>query len=172
MTAHIGGERQLFLDDHVIGELDGLERVMQRPSKLGRPVLEGGEPWERSTAAIIGNSLHHDEDEGLFKAWYDTAAGVAYATSQDGLQWEKPRLGILEHEGSRANNLVSPGRNFSVVKDPRADDPAQLYKAMYWHSRGTPMRPGAARGTSWRTPPMACTGLRRRGIPSSTFATA
>ena len=25
MTAHIGGERQLFLDDHVIGELDGLD---------------------------------------------------------------------------------------------------------------------------------------------------
>ncbi len=146
MTAHIGGERQLFLDDHVIEELDGLERVSQRPTKLGRPVLEGTEPWERATAAIIGNSLHYDEEDGLFKAWYDTPAGVAYATSQDGLQWEKPRLGILEHEGSTANNLVSPGRNFSVVKDPRADDPAQLYKAMYWHSRRDPDAPWGGKG--------------------------
>ena len=146
MTVHIGGERQLFLDDHVTEGLDGLERVLQRPSKLDRPVLEGDEPWERSTAAIIGNSLHHDEDEGLFKAWYDTAAGVAYATSPDGLQWEKPRLGILEHEGSTANNLISPGRNFSVIKDPREEDPSRRYKAMYWHTRRDPDAPWGGKG--------------------------
>ena len=28
MTVHIGGERQLFLDDHGSEKLDGLERVM------------------------------------------------------------------------------------------------------------------------------------------------
>ena len=146
MTVHIGGEGQLFLDDHVIEELDGLERVMQRPTRLGRPVLEGTEPWERGVAAIIGNSLQYDEEEGLFKAWYDTPAGVAHATSRDGLKWEKPRLGILEHEGSTANNLISPGRNFSVVKDPRADDPSRRYKAMYWHSRKDPDAPWGGKG--------------------------
>ena len=84
MTVHIGPERQLFLDDLLIESLDGLEIVMQRPDKLGAPVLEGTEPWERGVASIIGNSLHYDEEDGLFKAWYDTPGGVAYATSQDG----------------------------------------------------------------------------------------
>ena len=134
MTVHIGPERQLFLDDLLIESLDGLEIVMQRPVKPDAPVLEGTEPWERGVASIIGNSLHYDEEDGLFKAWYDTPRGVAYATSQDGVHWEKPSLGIREYEGSTDNNLISPGRNFSVIKDARDDDPSKRYKAMYWHS--------------------------------------
>ena len=107
---------------------------MQKPDKPAAPVLEGTEPWERGVASIIGNSLHYDEEEGIFKAWYDTPGGVAYAMSQDGVHWEKPSLGIREYEGSTDNNLISPGRNFSVIKDARDDDPSKRYKAMYWHS--------------------------------------
>ena len=135
MPMHIGPERQLFLDDLLIESLDGLEIVMQRPVKPDAPVLEGTQPWERGVASIIGNSLHYDEEDGLFKAWYDTPGEVAYATSQDGVHWEKPSLGIREYEGSTDNNLISPGRNFSVIKDARDDDLSKRYKAMYWHSR-------------------------------------
>ena len=84
----------MFLDDLLIESLDGLEIVMQRPVKPDAPVLEGTEPWEVGVASIIGNSLHYDEEDRLFKAWYDTPGGVAYATSQDGLHWEKPSLGF------------------------------------------------------------------------------
>ena len=49
---------------------------MQRPVKPDAPVLEGTEPWERGVAS----DLHYDEED-LFKAWYDTPGGVAYATA-------------------------------------------------------------------------------------------
>ena len=30
--------------------------------------------------------------------WYFCGAGTAYAESRDGLTWEKPELGLREHE--------------------------------------------------------------------------
>ncbi len=146
MADHIGPERQLFVDEHLIEDLDGLRRVMQRPEKLASPVLEGDKPWERWSASIIGNSVHYDEEDGIFKAWYDTIGGVAYATSQDGMHWQKPSLGIIERDGSTDTNLISAGRNFSVVKDPADEDPEKRYKAMYWGSRNEPDAPWGAKG--------------------------
>ena len=65
MTVHIGTERQLFLDDLLIEDFDGVEVVMQRPVKPTAPVLEGTEPWEPGVASIIGNSLHYDEEDRI-----------------------------------------------------------------------------------------------------------
>ncbi len=146
MAVHIGTERQLFLDDHVVESTDGLGRVQQQPDKLDLPVIVGDKPWEQSKTAINGNSLHYDAEEECYKAWYDTGGGVAYAISSDGIDWEKPRLGIIEKDGSRDNNLVSPGRGFSVVKDIDDKDPSRKYKAMYWHSRREPEMPWGGKG--------------------------
>ena len=69
MTVHIGTEHQLFIDDHVIGNLTHARKSLQRPEKLAEPVLRGAEPWENSTASIIGNSLRWDGEDQCFKAW-------------------------------------------------------------------------------------------------------
>jgi len=134
LPEHIGPERQLFIDTHLIERMDGVKRSLQQPVKQPRPVLEGDMPWEHGHAIIIGNSLHYDEDDKLFKAWYDVDGGTAYATSRDGLHWEKPVLGIMAHGGSKQNNLVNRGRNLSVVKDHRESDPSRRYKGIYWGS--------------------------------------
>ena len=172
MTVHIGSERQLFLDDLLIESLDGVEVVMQRPVKTGAPVLVGTEAWEVGVASIIGNSLHYDEEDGLFKAWYDTKGGIAYATSEDGVHWEKPSLGIRVYEGSVDNNLISPGRNFSVIMDVRDDDPSKRYKSMYWHSsqrrRRAVGRKGSLRGV---LPGRGALDVRTSGTRLSTFGT-
>ena len=57
-----------------------------------------------------------DHEEGLFKMWYQIIRPKAggggneswclYATSPDGLVWEKPELGIVEHDGSTRNNIL------------------------------------------------------------------
>ena len=36
----------------------------------------------------------------------DNSHAIAYAESRDGLRWEKPDLGVVEFEGSGANNLT------------------------------------------------------------------
>ena len=146
MADHIGAERQLLIDDHLVENLAGLKRVLQRPDKLDAPVLEGDEPGGGWEVSIIGNSLHYDEEDGCFKAWYDSTTGVAYATSQDGVHWDKPSLGIIERDGSTSNNLISPGRNFSVVKHAADKDPSKRYKAMYWASRDDPDAPWGGKG--------------------------
>ena len=47
-------------------------------------------------------------DDGLFRMWYRGSIGAstsssptAYATSTDGLHWERTRVGRVEYEGSK-----------------------------------------------------------------------
>ena len=61
---------------------------------------------------------------------------VSYATSQDGVEWHKPKLNLVDYEGSTANNMVGPDmynpEGFSVLFEPHDPDPARKYKAFYW----------------------------------------
>ena len=146
MPHHIGAERQLFIDNSLIDSLDGLTRVLNSPQKQAHPVLEGTQAWDRCSVGICGNSVHYDPDESCFKIWYDSRAGVAYATSPDGIHWERPTLGLIEYEGSTDNNLVCPGRNLSVFKDRREPDPTKRYKGLYWNSLGQRDAPWGGKG--------------------------
>jgi hypothetical protein len=38
--------------------------------------------------------------------------GVCYATSKDGIHWEKPELGLIGFEGSKENSTVIEGNHF------------------------------------------------------------
>jgi len=53
---------------------------------------------------------------------------LCYATSEDGLHWEKPDLGLFKYEGSANNNMIFAGRlGCTVFKDPTAE-PEAKYK--------------------------------------------
>lgn len=138
MSRFIRSDDQFFVDDHLIDRMTGLKRVVQTPDKRDLPVLQGDGPDEGWLARILGNSIHFDAEDGIFKMWYDTDQGVAYATSDDGINWNKPNLGVMEVEGSTDNNLVRPGRNLTVTKDLVEEDPSKRYKGLYWHSLRDP----------------------------------
>jgi hypothetical protein len=147
MSRYVSSEDQFFVDDHLIESMSGLKRVLQTPLKCEQnPVLQGDRPAEGWVARILGNSVHFDAEESIFKMWYDTTGGVAYATSKDGVSWDKPTLGVLEVDGSRDNNLVCPGRNLTVTKDLIEKDPAKRYKGLYWHSLRDPEAKWAGKG--------------------------
>jgi hypothetical protein len=91
------------------------------------------------------NAALYDSQAGVFKLWYsinqrleDGGAGMGVATSVDGIHWTKPRLGLVEYEGSTGNNVcrLEPwGRamralDFSLIRDPRPDVPERRYKAI------------------------------------------
>lgn len=56
-------------------------------------------------------------------------AGLAYARSKDGFIWEKPELGIVEFEGSKANNLLMIGvGGTGVLYEPDENDENKRFK--------------------------------------------
>jgi len=118
------------------------------------PLWGEDKPWEVRFDNLYPNVLY-DADEKIYKCWYNPfivdkattgvpraersnveyrpkkgrETGVCYATSKDGIKWEKPELGLVDFNGSKANNLIlrnthGPG----IFKDARETDPAKRYK--------------------------------------------
>ncbi|MGH9343468.1 MAG: hypothetical protein ACRD19_06890, partial [Terriglobia bacterium] len=128
--------RQLFIDDLFIAEGRGVRLVVNHPSPTGERCLIADKPWE-SFAILAYNSIM--QDAGVLKLWYDTIANdgsrwCCYATSQDGLHWEKPDLGIVAFNGRRDTNIVFPPERMThepncVFKDTNPSCPdTERYK--------------------------------------------
>lgn len=151
----IGSARQLFVDDYLIESTEGLRRTVHRWEKHPEnPVLPADKPWENGGNYILayGGAIY-DQDDGIFKMWYWTGTPrpekegdpprrevMCYATSPDGVYWQKPDLGIYVWAGSPENNIVmsSEGDNmetYGVIKTPFDPDPKRLYKACFWEAR-------------------------------------
>lgn len=61
-------------------------------------------------------------------------AGVLMMTSKDGVNWERPSLGICEYAGSKDNNiLLIDAHGASVFKDDRETEPSKRYKMVVRH---------------------------------------
>ena len=129
-TVNVDRGRQLFVDDFLI-ENTNLTRTYHRPTVCDAPVFYAEKPWETgSTATPVSGGVWYDEDEKLYKMWY--SAGfcnrLAYATSQDGIHWERPAL------NPQGNNLILRDNVHvcsSTVWIDKAGDPAERYKLMF-----------------------------------------
>lgn len=143
---------QLLLDDFLIEEKNGIERVMHDAVKHpSNPLLVADRLYESPFGPQLYGSVQRDMRTGEFRMWYQSHRGkyLTLATSGDGVRWQKPELGLQTYDGSTANNilLVAPGaantpKRFSdpsVVLDPDAADPEQRFKMFYYGSY-TPRR--------------------------------
>ncbi len=143
----VGWQKQLFLDDRVIDSTKHISRVLKEPQRWpGNPLIVGDMPWETWTVYLNGRGVLYDDDERQFKMWYlsptfDGSAPsglrykVCYAFSDNGVQWTKPDLGLVDWEGSRSNNILPWGwhwmRRPNVIRDPRDPDPQHRFKMLY-----------------------------------------
>ena len=137
---------QLFVDDFLIQEMKGVARSLHTPEKVTEnPVLVADRPWEGGLSLESGTVLY-DAEQGIFRMWYnalssrekpDVVESLCYATSPDGVAWEKPNLGLVEFQGSRDNNILLMGSNWyhCVLRDDSDPDPARRYKLAYWQTR-------------------------------------
>jgi hypothetical protein len=137
----VPGRRHLFFDDRELESRQGLVRTVHRAEKYpGNPILRAERAWD---GAMVPSTVLYDDEVGLFKMWYLTHARVpgaestyvtGYATSRDGIAWERPVVGAYEHEGSRENNLcmVNTAGGMGVIRDEREPDPARRFKALFW----------------------------------------
>jgi len=111
----VGSSRQLLFDDRFIEAARGIALQMNPPQKLGA-VLLPQKPWEDKSFGFCASVLQH---EGLIKLFYETwstkGTFVCLATSQDGVTWVRPNLGIVEVDGSTDNNIVHRAGGEAVV---------------------------------------------------------
>ena len=132
---NIGSRKQLFIDDRFIAESENVTLTMNPPRKAGI-VLRGEHPWEEGW---IGGGTTIIEDDGLCRMWYRAhevgsraklgRQSLCYATSKDGIHWDKPKLGLAERDGSTDNNCLVPGGG-TVFVDPQAP-PEARYKLLH-----------------------------------------
>lgn len=99
------------------------------------PVIIADKPWE---SKMLGFYASFIEDDGMLRCWYSPAGngfhGLCYAESDNGVDWRKPDLGLVEFNGSKNNNcLAISAHGHDIFKDPSA--PAnERYKMVscYW----------------------------------------
>jgi hypothetical protein len=135
----IGNQRQLLVDDWVIGESNGLTRRQGSPRKSDKnPVLRRDRPWEAARCELYGSSEWIPE-RGIVQLFYSAMSQpydsrVAFAESKDrGVTWTKPELDQFAWQG-KPTNVVWPGRYWShgpcVLYDERETDPQKRYKLL------------------------------------------
>ncbi|HSW46311.1 MAG TPA: LamG-like jellyroll fold domain-containing protein [Phycisphaerae bacterium] len=114
-AADLTGPWQLFVDDHLIAVRAQVARKYHAFEKHeGNPVLAGDQPWEGNNIYLYGTILPGEDGKG-YRMWYQTIprgdekTSVLYATSADGVRWDKPNLGIHERKGSKDNNVTLAG---------------------------------------------------------------
>ena len=111
----IGPRRELFLDHYLIDRLDGVRLELGRPQPGGVAVT-----YDKSWEGVHSFYTTVIKDGDTFRMYYRGAQppgqthkdfrgyryAVCYAESRDGIHWTKPGLGIVELEGSKANNVL------------------------------------------------------------------
>ena len=95
----------------------------------------------------LSRGVFFDEEESLFKMFYEgitpeprvvdsqvvsieaRPAIPCLATSKDGINWDRPSLGLVEYDGSTDNNIVPDDRYLHYLfYDSHEDDPARRFK--------------------------------------------
>ena len=127
--------RQLFVDDFLI-EQTTLKRTYHTAKyHPGCPILKPDRPWERESAEgagkpcamVFSDGVWYDPAAKLFKMWYmgGYCKNTCYATSQDGIQWDKPALDVV----SGTNVALQKFRDSNTVwLDLNEQQAARRYK--------------------------------------------
>ena len=146
--------KQLFIDDHAVERIDNLARKLHQPRKFhDNTVVRPEHRWENAGLQIRTTPAWVPE-EGVFKMLYLASAApvenpdyggplaggsfICYATSEDGVNWDKPFLGFHDYEGhswqgkplGEDNNIVPTGSLLAPIYDAGEADPERRYKGM------------------------------------------
>ena len=153
LPIRMGRHRQLFIDDYVIAEMQGVKQVLNQPKKHSlNPIVVADRPWEGG--GVGSPRVWYDEEEGVFRMRYKAnhpwALRVCHAVSEDGIHWKKPELNMVDFQGSKKNNLFRKKRSaIRGLHTPWDTDPQKQYKMMAGrHGPGM----FSADGINWTTP--------------------
>lgn len=134
MTSREYRKKYLFIDDAYVVKSDNLRRTTNQAVKHPEPIFRMDAPWDTEKDEFNGLNVLYDPADKLFKMWYGvssrwvdwggSATLCAYATSSDGINWDRPVLDMVEHNGSKQNNYMTglelENFSLSVILDPTA----------------------------------------------------
>ena len=158
----IGSTRQLFVDDYLIESMTNTRQIMNPAVKVPHnPIIRAERPWEGTHVAL--KNVIYDRRDRIFRMWYTPHQYIArrlgdeivladeyegprnaacLATSEDGIHWQRPELGLVDFNGSTRNNLLPPqssmpelfppesGPGFYFFEDPHDKDPGKRFKGL------------------------------------------
>ncbi len=142
--------------------IPGEKSAAEDPKHPNKPVLGlGGKdtPDERRVY-FAGTVIKVGNEYRMWYAGFDREANrqLCYAVSKDGLNWEKPKLGLVEYKGNTANNLLTldgkaiKSSLFLVLYDPEDPDPARRFKMARENDPNNSIRVAfSADGLSWKS---------------------
>ena len=162
--AEVGNDTQLFLDDGVIESMTGLVRRWHQVEK------HPGNPLFVAHKINCYFTVMRDEEDDLYKMWYLAWPEHCYATSRDGIVWEKPVLNVKgpDNRTSVAKFSASyPTQLLYVWKDPDDPIPGQTYQA-FALVQGFIAHYVSADGFVWKYRQLAACGTD--DTPASTYA--
>ena len=112
----IAGRRELFVDEHLVEGLTGGARLQLHQPVRRETVFRADAPWEGNGSAYQSVFRDGDRLRCYYRGGYHPASGapkegatwesLCLIESTDGIHWTRPELGVVEFEGSRANNLI------------------------------------------------------------------
>ena len=147
----VGTIRQLFVDEFLIASKQNVDLKLNNPMAR-EVVLRAEKPWEgqsmtypcvfkdgdtfrlyyRASGPPLGSPPKREEGDERQMMWSYTAL----AESADGIQWNKPNLGVVDFQGNKQNNLIwpvggQPGSDIFPFKDSNPQAlPEERYKAL------------------------------------------
>ena len=129
--------RQLFVDNHVIGHMQGL--VRETHSTREHPENPVFAPYRNYPAYICP-----DPEHGYRLYYHGGGFIVRVAYSRDGIEWEMPHLNLMDvsPEGNvdGPNNVVMIGEMHGLLYEPDDPDPDRRWKAIIRPGRYQPYR--------------------------------
>lgn len=111
---NVGTQRELFIDDHLIGEMKNVQLMVHSPVREEISVTCDA-PWEGNGCGYY--TVLHDKRESKYRMYYHAwqiptgiepggPLTIGYFESNDGIKWDRPNLGLCEFNGSKDNNIM------------------------------------------------------------------
>lgn len=158
-------EAVLFpFDDGSIPFRSGLQLNLAEAAKFPEnPIMHCGETGTPDSKAVRRPCVIRID--GQYRMWYlgmgkEKGSRMLYATSKDGIHWEKPSLGLKSYMGSRDNNLVDLDTGEKriataiIIHDSEEADKEKRFKMVYdalpGHTFNVAFSPD---GLRWRNSP-------------------
>lgn len=151
-------KKYLFIDDSYVLNIHNLRRTTNQAAKHSEPILRMDAPWDTTRDEFSAVNVVYDPHDKMFKMWYGVSnrmvdwggmtREIAYATSPDGIHWERQILNRVEHNRSKENNYVTSDdlEAFisSIIIDP-SEPPIRRFKMIF---KGSSVW-GSGRVTDW-----------------------
>ena len=161
--------KALFIDDHVVEEINNLARKLHPLQKFDKNVVLRPEHRWENCGIMMWTTPAWVPDESVFKTLYYASSEsdspevkldvtgapiggrsfICYATSEDGVNWEKPSLGLQDYDAltwrgtaiGSENNILPTGVPLGPIYDPHDPDEQRRYKGMGWGKGGGGLTP-------------------------------